>query len=102
MMAPWPDVTTLGHFARPRPSMKRWRMDWSTRERLVPFCFLAPSFAALALVSLYPMAHALFISFHADGVGSVGRFVGLEQYERVLSSDYFPRVMRISVLWTVG
>jgi len=102
MMATRPDVAALCHFGNRRESMTRWRFDWSTREKLVPFCFLAPSFAALAVVSLYPMAHALFISFHADGVGSVGRFVGLEQYERVLSSDYFPRVMRISVLWTVG
>src|SRR5215467_13903410 len=102
MMAARPDVATLHHFGDPRESMKRWRLDWSTRERLVPFFFLAPSFAALAVVSLYPMAHALFISFHADGVGTVGRFVGLAQYERVLWSDYFPRVMRISVLWTVG
>src|SRR5262245_47772288 len=99
MTAARPEVATLGHFGHPRQSMKRWRLGWSTRERLVPFFFLAPSFAALALVSLYPMAHALFISFHADGVGAVGRFVGLAQYERVLSSDYFPRVMRTSVLW---
>lgn len=102
MMAARPDVATLGHFEHPRRSMKRRRLGWSTRARLVPFFFLAPSFAALALVSLYPMAHALFISFHADGVGSIGRFVGLEQYERVLASDYFPRVMRTSILWTVG
>jgi len=102
MMAARSDAATLRHFGNPREAMKRWRFAWSTRERFVPFFFLAPSFAVLAVVSLYPMAHALFISFHADGVGSVGRFVGLEQYQRVLSSDYFPRVMRISVVWTVG
>jgi len=97
-----PKIATLRDFGNPNGSMRRWQIDWSTRERLVPFFFLAPSFLALALVSLYPMAHAFFISFHADGVGAVGRFVGFEQYQRILSSDYFPRVLRISVLWTVG
>jgi len=48
------------------------------------------------------MAHAIFISVHADSIGSIGRFVGIEQYEGVLSSSYFPRVMRTSVLWIVG
>src|SRR5262249_919304 len=102
MMAARSDASTLRHLGNPREAMKLWRFAWSTHERFVPFFFLAPSFAVLALVSLYPMAHALFISFHADGIGSVGKFVGLEQYQRVLSSDYFPRVMRISVVGTVG
>jgi multiple sugar transport system permease protein len=97
-----PKAATLRDFENPKGFRKRWQIDWSTREGLVPFLFLAPSILALALVSLYPMAHAVFISFHADGIGAVGRFVGLEQYQRIFSSDYFPRVLRISLLWTVG
>jgi multiple sugar transport system permease protein len=78
------------------------RMKWSTREKLTPYAFLLPSFIALAIVFFYPMAQAVVLSLHSDAVGSLGRFVGLDQYERVFASGYFPRVMRTSLLWTLG
>src|SRR4029077_9351933 len=63
--------------------------------------FLAPSFATLMLVSFFPMAHAIGLSLYSDSA-RVSRFVGLDNYAAVLSSDYFPRVIRTSVLWTAG
>jgi multiple sugar transport system permease protein len=81
---------------------KLFGLSWSTREKLVPYSFLLPSFAALTLVFFYPMAEAIFISFRSDTVGRIGEFVGLLQYQKIFTSDYFPRVMRTSVLWTAG
>ena len=77
-------------------------LRWSTREKLVPYAFLLPSFAALGLVFFYPMAEAILLSLHSDAVGTTGHFVGLSQYEKIFSSNYFPRVIRTSILWTFG
>jgi len=76
--------------------------NWSRREAMTPYAFLLPSFAGLALVFFYPMLHAIVLSLHSDSIGVAGRFVGSEQYRKVLASDYFPRVMRVSLLWTIG
>src|SRR5262249_41787531 len=73
----------------------------STWQRLTPYLFLAPSLAALTLVSFLPMAHAIGLSLYGDS-GRMGRFVGLSQYAKVLASDYFPQVIQTSVLWTAG
>jgi multiple sugar transport system permease protein len=80
-----------------------FRLGWSRREALAPYAFLLPSFIALAVVFFYPMLHALVLSFHANTIGAgLGRFVGLSQYQTVLTSPYFPRVLGTSILWTVG
>src|SRR5437762_4383922 len=78
-------------------------LSWSTRQAITPYLFLLPSFIALALVFFYPMIHAVVLSFFANTVGPrLGRFIAFDQYVAVISSDYFPRVLRTSVLWTVG
>jgi multiple sugar transport system permease protein len=84
--------------SKARPSV----FDWSVREKLVPYAFLLPSCLALALVFLYPMISAVLISFTDGGIGLTARFVGLEQYKRVLTSDYFPQVLQTSILWSLG
>jgi multiple sugar transport system permease protein len=84
--------------SKARPSI----FDWSLREKLVPYAFLLPSCLALALVFLYPMISAVLISFTDGGIGLAARFVGLEQYKRVLTSDYFPQVLQTSILWSLG
>jgi multiple sugar transport system permease protein len=75
----------------------------STRLALTPYLFLLPSFVALAVVFFYPMLRAVVLSVYSNTVGGgLGQFVGLDQYGAVLSSAYFPRVLRTSVLWTAG
>jgi len=81
----------------------RPRISWSTRQALVPYAFLLPSFLALAIVFFYPMIHVTVASFYSDSIRiGAARFVGLEQYVKVFTSDYFPRVMKTSALWTLG
>jgi multiple sugar transport system permease protein len=76
--------------------------NWSRREAMTPYAFLLPSFAGLALVFFYPMLHAIVLSLYSDSIGVAGRFMGSEQYRKILASDYFPRIMRVSLLWTIG
>src|SRR5262245_54289538 len=84
-----------------RPHGARLGLTWSTRKALTPWAFLLPSLLALAIVFFYPMLKAFSISLTADTLGG-GRFVGLEQYRAVLTSNYFLPVIRTSILWTVG
>src|ERR1700704_5139614 len=83
----------------PRTSL----ISWSKREALTPYGFLLPSFVALGIVFFYPMLHAVVISFYSD-TASTGppSFVGLDQYRQVVTSTYFPRVIRTSIIWTLG
>src|SRR5262249_38843025 len=48
------------------------------------------------------MIHVIVTSFFSDSIGGGARFVGGEQYAKVVTSEYFPRVMRTSALWTAG
>jgi multiple sugar transport system permease protein len=82
-----------------------WRPAWfgyQRREALVPYAFLLPSFLALGVVFFYPMIHAVVISFYSNGIGAGARFVGLDNYRTVVGSDWFPAVMKTSLLWSLG
>src|SRR5215471_19530326 len=82
----------------PRPLLGR-----SQRQALTPYFFLLPSFLALALVFFYPMLDVVVLSLRSNTVGArLGNFIGLEQYSAIIGSAYFPRVMRTSILWTIG
>lgn len=95
-------VSTANPSAQISVRRSHFGLRWSKREKLTPYLFLLPSFAALAVVFFLPMAQAIFLSFHDNTVGTVGHFVGMVQYEQILMSGYFPRVIRTSILWTVG
>ncbi|WP_331375311.1 carbohydrate ABC transporter permease [Sinorhizobium chiapasense] len=84
-----------------QPTGGRW-FGYQKREALVPYAFLLPSFLILAVVFFYPMIYAIIISFYSNDIGSAARFVGWENYRGVISSDWFPTVMKTSVLWTIG
>jgi multiple sugar transport system permease protein len=82
----------------------RFGLGWSQRRALTPYLFLVPSFLALTLVFFIPMIDVAVLSLHSNTVGGskLGAFVGLDQYSAVLTSAYFPRIMRTSMLWTLG
>jgi multiple sugar transport system permease protein len=95
-------MTVLTHSARLTTTDRPGLFSWPLREKLVPYAFLFPACLALAAVFLYPMISAVVISFTDGGIGLAARFVGLEQYRRVLTSDYFPNVLWTSALWSFG
>lgn len=77
-------------------------MSWSRRQTLVPYAFLLPSFVALIIVFFVPMISTVVLSMYGDRVAGQSEFIGLDAYSRVLSSTYFPHVLRVSALWTLG
>src|SRR5215471_15164103 len=84
-------------------ALPRLLLGRAQRQALTPYFFLLPSFLALALVFFYPMLDVVVLSLRSNTVGArLGNFIGLEQYSAIIGSAYFPRIMRTSILWTIG
>jgi ABC-type sugar transport system permease subunit len=72
-----------------------------TRRRF-PALWLLPALAPVALLTLYPVGHALWTSLHSVTLLFPGTpFVGLENYERVVTSGYFATALRNSMLFAL-
>ena len=71
---------------------------WTRRKR-VGYAFVAPVFAFLCAVVLFPLGHAFYTSLtRVRGLSS--SFVGLQNYERVLNDDAFWHSLGVSVAFT--
>ncbi len=67
-----------------------------------PFVWLLPALLPVALVTLYPVGHALWTSLHGVMLLFPGEpFVGLENYTRVITSNYFAVALRNSATFTM-
>jgi alpha-glucoside transport system permease protein len=65
---------------------------------LMPYAFLAPAFALLGLMLLYPTVQTINYSFaNRDAT----EYVGLENYREVLGSDAFQSAIFNNVLWLI-
>ena len=66
------------------------------RRRLVGYAFIAPVFAFLCAVVLFPLAHAFWTSLmRIRGLNAT--FVGMQNYERVLGDDAFWHSLAVSL-----
>jgi multiple sugar transport system permease protein len=67
-----------------------------------PGFWLLPALLPVALMTIYPVAYALWTSLHSVTLLFPGEpFTGLENYERVVTSNYFLDALRNSLLFTV-
>lgn len=65
-------------------------------ERVKPFVFIAPAFAAISLFLIYPAIRTVILSF-ADRDST--EFVGLSNYTELLSSPGFQSTLFNTLLW---
>src|SRR5436190_3818598 len=72
---------------------------WGGRKRRYGYLFLAPTLAFLGAVIVLPLAHAFWTSLHRVR-GLDQRFVGLDNYARVLADDAFWHSLAISLTFT--
>lgn len=74
---------------------------WATRgESLTAYSFLAPNLALLGLFVLLPLGWALVISLQRTNGFGEGEFVGLGNYERLVSDPLFWRSTVNTALFT--
>lgn len=73
---------------------------WTAKR--YPGLWLLPALLPVALLTIYPVASALWTSLHQVMLLLPGEpFVGLQNYQRVLTSDYFTAALVNSLLFTL-
>lgn len=72
-------------------------------NKLVIFLFIAPAVLLYAAVVPYPVIKSIQYSFYRWNIVGVPNFIGLQNFIRLLSSDYvFSTALRNTALFTIG
>jgi alpha-glucoside transport system permease protein len=73
-------------------------LPWRWENRLKPFAYILPAFAAITLYLIYPAIRTFFLSFrNADST----TWVGVKNYTDLLTSKDFQQTLLNNVLWIV-
>jgi len=73
---------------------------WTIKRFPVPW--MLPALIPVALLTIFPIAHALWTSLHQVMLLFPGEdWVGLENYRNVITGEYFGAALRNSLLFTV-
>lgn len=85
------------------PSLLARRVGgYSVRDLGVAVLFLAPCLIVFAIFVLYPLGRTFHLSFFSnDLLGRPVHFVGLEQYQRIVTDPYLIGVMGTTALFLV-
>ncbi len=83
------------------PERKRRRnIPWGLR--LAPYLFLFPNMAIFGLFTIYPAINGVNISLYASPNGRIFRWVGLGNYETILSDPTFWQAARATAIYTLA
>src|SRR5438105_7854248 len=82
------------HEARPSTAVRQ--MSWHRHlrhaagtDRVLSWALLAPSLIVIFGVFVYPLGYSLWMSLQAYNIVTPARFIGLRNYERILSDETF-------------
>ncbi|MCL2410031.1 MAG: sugar ABC transporter permease [Treponema sp.] len=77
-------------------------MKKSTKEAIVAYSFLAPNFIGFAVFTLVPLVFSLILSFlYWDGANPI-RFLGLDNFVRLVNDNNFWRALLNTTIYTAG
>jgi len=72
-------------------------------SRVVPYVFVCPALALLLVVTAYPFAYSVYLSFFRTPSESMRwTFTGLANYRAVFADPVFYRVVNNTVVWTAA
>lgn len=72
----------------------------NAKSSRVPYLLIAPAFILFAIFNAYPLIWSLYISFTSwDGLNSVKSFIGLENYQQLLSDHEFLTSVRVTAVY---
>jgi len=77
------------------------RMKREASERLTMGAMLLPSLVLLILVNAYPIAIGISQSVHSGSLIDSGKFVGLANFQEVLTDSGFWRAARFTLIFTI-
>ncbi len=91
--------------AAPPRDRRRSAAAWRREALLFPYLLVAPAMLVLAVIFLYPLGYSLWLSFHSLNLnrpwqGTV--WVGLENYQEILTDPGFYESLWRTAYWTVG
>jgi multiple sugar transport system permease protein len=80
-----------------------WGPSLPRQYALLGMLLIAPSLLIFALVIAFPLVYAVYLSFFAIDTPTLkGDWVGLANYQRMLSSGEFWASLATTIVWTVG
>lgn len=90
----------------PLPSSHRG-LGWGDRvqrvlmqDRTLGYLFLFPAILVIVGLVAYPFASAIVMTFQSKTAGAPGRFIGLDNYRELFSSEQFIRTVMNTVVYT--
>lgn len=72
------------------------------KDHLIGVAFLIPAVIFMAILILYPLINAFYLSFHRQLIYEIqGVFIGFQNYLKILSEPGFWQALKLSIIWTV-
>lgn len=82
---------------------QRFNLSRSWQRYRLPYLLLVPAITIFVAIILYPALSTIWISFHKVQLTSVEEpFVGLNNYNIILSSNLLQKVITNSFIWTIS
>jgi len=76
--------------------------DVLVRDTPVAYAFIAPAFFLLLFLVAYPFVLSVWLSLSDARIGETGNFVGLENFQRLLTSSIFLQTLQNSIVFTAA
>jgi multiple sugar transport system permease protein len=83
------------------PSGPKLRRRRSVGHRLTPYYFLLPSMVIIGIFVVYPMLHALFVSFTDSSIIGSFNFVGIANYQKLVSDPVVLNALGNTLLYAL-
>ena len=80
----------------------RGRPGFLARDAQVAYAFIAPAFFLLLVLVGYPFLLSVWFSLSDARVGNTGSFIGLDNFNRLLSSAIFLQTLQNSIVFTAA
>ena len=72
------------------------------KKSKIAYLLIAPAFLLFLIFSAYPLLWSLYISFTSwDGLNSVKKFVGIQNYSNLLSDHEFQVSLRVTIIYVI-
>jgi multiple sugar transport system permease protein len=76
--------------------------EFLVRDTPVAYAFIGPAFLLLLFLVAYPFVLSLWFSLSDARVGETGRFIGLDNFARLLRSSIFLQTLQNSIVFTTA
>src|SRR5687767_11438738 len=79
----------------------RARYSERAREQLAAYLFITPWIIGFLIFSVGAMIYSLRLSFYETDLLTTSKFVGLENYEDLLSDNIFRKSLSVTTIYTL-